>query len=158
VPNESGFPLDLPDIDDPQSLDAWQRRIVDLLDFTVTQGAVTADATPATLVSLALQQFTAYLIESWVLGVLNQTTGNGVPGSTLLNVFRGGFYLDGSNNAQIIGGSTSKEYSGVNLGQSSEPWSASLTTSGGSVVQQVTGDTGDVVLWRCRIKIFTAEL
>jgi len=158
VANSNGFPLDLPNINDLNSLEAWQSRVVDKLEFVIRQGVTTGSATTAALVSVALDQSTVYLIESWVLGVLNSTTGANVPGLAMMNVFRGGFSLDGSNNAQIVGSGVTKVYSGVNLGETSEPWSASLTVSGSAAVQQVTGNSDDLIFWRGAMKIFQVSL
>ena len=154
----NGFPLDLPDINDPVSLEAWQRRVVDLLDFTADFETRTFDATATTLGSLALEQEKTYLIESWVLGSLGSADGATIVFPSQLTVFRGGFFLDASNVAQTVGSGVSKIYSAVSRGETAELWTTSLGVSGGNVVQTVTGGASDVIIWKCRMKLFAASL
>jgi hypothetical protein len=158
VGSDNGFPLDLPDFGNLASIKAWQQRVVERLDFTINQGTTTGNNTATALAKIALQPLTVYGIESWVLGVLNSTTGSLAPGQAQLTVFRGGFKLNASNAATAIGSGASKIYAGANLGETAEPWATALTVSDNTVVQQVTGTTDDLIHWRCAIKIFEVSI
>lgn len=150
----NAFPIDLPDIDDPDSLVNWQLRMVERLEFSTAKGITTGDAITNTVLSLSLETLTVYFIESWIMGILTETTGSNVPGLALLNIWRGGFKLDGSNVAQIVAGTAVKAHSSVNQGESAEPWTTNLTTDGNNVIQTVTGIATDLIRWQCKMKIF----
>lgn len=158
MPQAHGFPLDLPAFNSRASVEAWQRRMTELLDFTVDHGVVTTDATQTVLGSVVLEDGRAYLIESWVLASEPTPNGEQILVKSQLMVFRGGFHLDNAGVAQVAGAGVSKIYSGVNRGYSAEHWSGSMDVTTNTVRQLVTGATGEIVIWKGRFKIFTAQL
>lgn len=154
----NGFQLDLPEFNNPASFQAWQERVVERLDFLISQGTTTSDAVLTSVVAVSIESGTVYGIESWVLGVLNSTTGALAPGQAQLTVFRGAFKLDNSNVAVVVGAGASKIYAGANLGETVEPWETSLTVNNNAVVQDVRGTANDIVHWRCAMKLFQVSV
>jgi len=159
VGKDNGFPLDIPDIGNAQSVEDWQKRVIDRIDFTIIEGITTGSNAETSVVGITLEPLHAYIFESWVLGVLNETGDSSkITGQSQLTVWRGGYKLNTANAATAIGSSPTKVYVGCNLGISSEIWTTDLTTSTNKVVQTVTGGASDIILWRCAMKLFKVSI